>query len=473
MSYSSTTLIVSESPLFDVQQSAFETCHFKKFLNIIILCFMFLLHLEFSPNANAEAVQGIDYQSLSLEDCLALAREYNPVLSGATERIRELVADYQAAKSQFLPRLGLISHYERTNPDRLSSGGGLTTQPLFEEEGLISISGKQILYDGGKTYYNTRAAKIGTEAQRQDVRRTADEVEFYVTEAFYRLIEAKENLKVARETLQQRQEFALVTKAFFKAGKVTQLDSLRAQSQVSEAEQAIVEAENALSLSGEILAALIGFKEETPLNISGRLSEEFAPPADMNSLWQEVLKTNPEIKRLYLESEQRQTQIKAARGTYFPEISLQGGLGVRNHDIGGTKGEWLGGVFIDIPFFEGGLTKAQVAKASSQYLQSLEKKRDRLNSLKVDLTTAWRDQENARQGIVTTRQIMATNEEAYTSAQTLYRYGKAIALDVLQSQVDLARTRFNFIRYAVAYEIARARIKQILGSDKFGVLSAK
>ena len=414
--------------------------------------------------ARAEVAQRIDYQSLSLEDCLALARKYNPGLIGATERIQELVADYQAAKSRFFPRLVLVSYYERTNPDRLSPGGGLTTQPLFKEEALASVSGKQILYDGGKTYYNSRAAEIGAEAQRQEVQRTADEVAFTVTDAFYRLIEAKENLKVAREALQQRQEFATLTEAFFKAGKVTQLDSLRARSQVSEAAQAKIEAENAVSLAREIIARAIGLKEEAPLDITGRLSDELTPAADINSLWQEALKTNPEIKKLDLEIEQSQTQIKAVRGTYFPEVSLQGDLGVRHHDLGGTKGEWLGGVFIEFPFFEGGLTRAQVAKASSQYLQSIEKKRDRLDSLKVNLAAAWRDQENAHQGVITTRQTVVTNEEAYASAQALYRNGKAIGLDVLQSQVDLTGSRFNTIKYAVAYEIARARIKQIIGS---------
>jgi outer membrane protein TolC len=415
-------------------------------------------------NANAEAKQEMDYQSLSLEDCLALARKCNPVLSWAAERIRELVADYEAAKSQFFPRLVLVSYYERTNPDRLSPGGGLTTQPLFKEEAFTSVSGKQILYDGGKTYYSTRAAKIGAEAQRQEVQRTADEVAFTVTEAFYRLIEAKENLKVAQEALQQRQEFAMLTKAFFKAGKVTQLDSFRARSQVSEADLAKVEAENAASLAREILARSIGLKEQVIVDIRGYLLQEFASAPDINSLWQEALKTNSEIKKLDLEIEQSQTQIKAARGAYFPEVSLQGDLGVRYQDLGGTKGEWLGGVFIEFPFFEGGLTKAQVAKASSQYLQSIEKKRDRLYSLKVDLTAAWRDQENAHQGVITTRQTVVTNEEAYASARALYRNGKAIGLDVLQAQVDLTGSRFNSIKYAVAYEIARARIRQIAGS---------
>ena len=76
-------------------------------------------------------------------------------------------------------------------------------------------TGKQVIFDGFTTYNNNQAARYGAGAQKREAQRTADEVVFTVTEAFYRLIEAKENLKVAQEALQHRQEFAKLTNAFF------------------------------------------------------------------------------------------------------------------------------------------------------------------------------------------------------------------------------------------------------------------
>jgi outer membrane protein len=425
---------------------------------------IFLLLAAIMLQAGSAPAQEKNYQSLTLDDCLSLARHYNPVLAASREKIQELVADYQAARAKFFPRLVLTSYYDRQPPNRFSSGGALTNFELFKREGYTGVSGKQIIFDGLKTYYNTQAAKTGTKAQKQEVQRTADELAFTVTQAFYQLIEAKENLRVAQEALQQRQEFGKLTEAFFKAGKVTNLDFVRARSQVSEAEQAVVEAQNAVRLAKEILARTLGLREQVQVDIKGKLPQEFAGAGDINSLWQEALKSNPEIKKLDLDIAQSQTLIKAARGSYFPEVSLQAGTDMRHRDLGGTKPEWIAGIFVEYPFFEGGLTKAQVAKVSSQNRQLLEKKRDRLNGLKVDLTSAWKDQENARQGVATTKQTVATNQEAYASAQALYRVGKAIGLDVLQAQVDLTGSRFNLIRYAVAYEIGHARIKQITGA---------
>jgi len=430
------------------------------------LALSLFLVFTLSVNAQAETVKGGAYQSLSLEDCLALARENNPLLSGATEKVRELLADYQAARSEFFPKLALVSHFERSNPDRLPPGGGNPNMPLFGEEGLVSVTGKQVLFNGWKTQYGQKAARIGADAQRQEELRTADEVTYAVTEAFYRLLEAKEDLKAATEALKQRQEFAVLTEAFFKAGKVTRLDSLRAQSQVSDAELARTEAENAVSLAGEILARTMGLEEQAQLDIREGLPQEFMPAPGIDSLWQETLRNNPEVRRLELEVEQNLALARAAEGSYLPEVSIQGSVGRRHQDTGGTKDEWMAGVFLEFPFFEGGLTKAQTAAANSRYLQSIERKRDRLNGLRVDLSTAWKDWENARQGVTATQQTLVAKEEAYKSSETLYRYGKAIGLDVLQAQVDLTASRFYFIRYAVNYEIARARVEQIAGSKQ-------
>jgi outer membrane protein len=409
-------------------------------------------------------------KTLSLADCLALARENNPVASQARERIHELVADYEAIRSGFFPRLALTSYFQRLDQDRMPPGGfSPPGQRLFDQEVLTTISARQTVFKGGKTYYGTQAATLAAEAQRAESTRTADEITYTVTAAFFRLVEAKENLRVATEARQQRQAFAAVTEAFFRAGNVTRLDYLRARSLVTDAEQIELEASNAIIQGWVILTTAMGLRDESmsvDLDVRGELPQGTGPSPDLSLLWQAALRDSPEIKKLDLSLAQSQVLIKAARGAYFPEVSVQGAVGVRHQDIAGTKGEWLVGAFLDFPFFEGGLTRAQVAKASSQHLQLEEQKRARLNAIRADLATAWRDQENARRGTATATQTVETNTEAYASAEALYRAGKAIALDVLAAQTELTTSRFSLVRYQVNYVLAQARIRQLVhGSD--------
>lgn len=416
-------------------------------------------------SADPSIAQEKDYQALTLEDCQILAQQNNPVLGASREKMRELEADYQASRAKFFPMLVLSSYYERLAPGRLSPGGASGNVDLYGMETFGGLSGRQLLFDGLKTYYGTQAAGLGTQAQEQEVRRTADETAFAVSSAYFRLLEAKESIQVAEDTLKQRQDFAGLTEAFFKAGKVTRLDSLRARAQVAEAEQAKAEAKNASLLAREILGRVLGLREHAEVDIVGRLPQQAVSAGNVESLWQEALQHNPEIRSLDLEIEQSRILEKAARGGYFPELSLQGSTGMRHRDVGGTEPEWRAGVFVEYPLFEGGTRRAQVAKTASQKMQLLEKKRDRLGSLKIDLAAAWKDQETAGHGMISSRRIVEANEEAYAGAESLYRYGKATGLDVLQAQADLTASRFRMIQYRVSYEIARARMRQITGSE--------
>ena len=98
-------------------------------------------------------------------------------------------------RSKFFPRLVLLSYSTQQPADRFVSGG-LPPPGLFTRETYGAITGKQVLFSGLKNYHSTWAAQQrATEAQKHEVQRTADEVAFTVTEAFYRLIEAKENLE--------------------------------------------------------------------------------------------------------------------------------------------------------------------------------------------------------------------------------------------------------------------------------------
>jgi outer membrane protein len=425
-----------------------------------------LLLFLVSEGVHAESRHESVPRTLSLDDCLALARENNPVASQARERIRELVADYEATRSSFFPRLALTSYFQRLDQDRMPPGGfSPPGQRLFDQEMLTTVSAKQTVFKGGRITYGTQAATLGTEAQQEESARTADEIAYTVTVAFFRLLEAKENLRVASEARQQRQAFAAVTEAFFHSGNVTRLDNLRARSLVTDAEQAELEANNAIIQGRVILASAMGVRDEAlsdDLDIRGELPPVSGPSPDLSSLWQAALRDSPEIKRLDLNLAQSQVLIKAARAGYFPEVSVQGAVGLRHQNIAGTKGEWLVGAFLDFPFFEGGLTKAQVAKASSQHLQLEDQKRVRLNAIRADLATAWQNQENARRGTMTATQTVETNSEAYASAEALYRAGKAIALDVLAAQTDLTTSRFGLVRYQVNYVLAQARIRQIV-----------
>jgi outer membrane protein len=403
---------------------------------------------------------------LTLKECLDLALRYNPTVSLNRERIQELIQDYNIARSGLFPALSLRAYANWVDPGRLSPGGGATTTALFGQENLGSVAARQNIFDGLKTYYGMKGAKIGEESQREALRGTKEEVLFQVYQAYYRLLEAKETLGVAEESKKQREGFRDLAEALLKAGKVTKLDFLRSDSQVIDADQTIVQARNNVNLAKKILKKTMGLRDEEEIDIPGETPKISPESLDELALWEKAKEKNSDLKRINLDIERGKTNISFARADYFPVISFQASYGYRNRDVGGTADEYTYGIFLDYAIFSGGLTRATVAKAKSISLQLEDSKKALLDQLRVDLNTALSQIHDALKGMESAKSAIGVNQEAYDATMAMYQAGKLTSLDVLTAQISLINSKASYVNYYANYQTALAQLRKIIGEGE-------
>jgi outer membrane protein len=403
---------------------------------------------------------------LTLKECLDFALKYNPTISLNRERIQEMIQDYNIARSGLFPALSLRAYANWVDPGRLSPGGGATTTTLFGQENLGSLAARQNIFDGLKTYYGMKGAKIGKESQREALRGTKEEVLSQVYQAYYRLLEAKETLGVAEESKKQRQGFRDMAEALLKAGKVTKLDFLRSDSQVIDADQTIAQARNNIILAKKILKKTIGLRDEEEIDIPEETPKISPEPLDELALWEKVKEKNSDLKKINLDIERAKTNISFARADYFPVLSFQASYGYRNRDVGGTAEEYSYGIFLDYAIFSGGLTRATVAKAKSVSLQLEDSKKALLDQLRVDLNTALSQIQDALKGMESAKSAIAVNQEAYDATMAMYQAGKLTSLDVLTAQISLINSKASYVNYYANYQTVLAQLRKIMGEGE-------
>jgi TolC family type I secretion outer membrane protein len=403
---------------------------------------------------------------LTLKECLDLALKNNPTISLNREKVLELVQDYNIARSNLFPVVSLSAYANWLDPGRLSPGGGATTTVLYGQENLGTARVKQTLFDGFKTYWDMKGAKIGRQAQEEALRGTRQEVLSQVYQSYYRLLEAKETLGVAQESKKQREAFRNMAEELLKAGKVIKLDFLRSDAQVIDADQTIVQARNNIILARKILKKVMGLRDEEEIDIAGETPKILPEPLDELALWEKVKEKNSDLRRISLDLERAKTNISSARADYFPVLSFQASYGYRNWDVGGTADEYTYGIFLDYPLFSGGLTRAKVAKAESSYLQLQDSRKALLDQLRVDLNTALAQIRDALKGMESAENSIRVNQEAYDATMAMYQVGKLTSLDVLKAQVDLINSKASYVRYLADYQTALAQLRKITGEGE-------
>jgi len=415
-----------------------------------------------APEKADIAVAPVDVKILTLEQCIALAFEKNPGLQIEQEKIIELENDYSIASAGLYPKVTASAYYTKVNPDRVG------IQPLmrYSEEYLGQIKLKQLLYDGGKTRYSGRAASKAADAQRDSTEATRLDTVYIVSQAYYRVLEARELLQVGENSRSQREAFFKLTDSYQKAGKATGIESLKAEAQLLDAERSLVQAREALRISELILKKTIGVGVNAKINIADGLPETFAEPETDEVLLTQMFENNPDLKKSAQFKEQARLSIDSAAGSYLPEISVQGSYGYRQRDTGApplSGDEWMAGVFLEWSLFEGGITRAQVAKARARYREVEWNDKAVRDQVRVDLSQALGDIHTALASIRSSKRLVEAQDESYKATMEFYKRGKATYIEVLSAETDLTQAQAAYVRSVGDYQAASARLDRVTG----------
>lgn len=422
-----------------------------------------LLLVSFFAAASSLSSHAAAGERLTLSQALELALKGNPNLGAALARSSEAEADDEIASAGLLPKVVASASVNRLNEDRLSLGSAVSSAS-YTRESFGGVTVRQLLFDGGRTAASKRAAQRGADAGRMGLQAAREETIYRVSQAFALALDARDTLRVADSALKRQQAFEVLTADFFKAGKTTRLDVLKAEAARLDAERVLANAQEAEKMSVASLAQAIGLSFGPTFSVEGDLPGGFREPQSEDEILREAAAHNPEVKQALLQAAQAKEGLRSAQAARYPELALQGSYGLRDRNIGGSAPEWIVGLVGTWTLYDGGALPAQSEKARARLIQAREA--ERIVELGVqtqvkEAVRAWRTALNdARAGA----KLVEANSQSLKAAEVLYRSGKATALDVLTAQADLARAEGARVHAAADYAVARYAVARLVGN---------
>lgn len=401
-------------------------------------------------------------ERLTLSQAIDLALKENPNLGAASARSGEAEADYEIAAAGLLPRVAANASVNRLNEDRLSLGS-VSPSALYTRESFGGVTGRQLLFDGGKTSASKSAAQLGVEAGRMGFQTTREETVYRVSQTFARAIDARDTVRVAASALKRQQAFEALSADFFKAGKTTRLDVLKAEAARLDAERVLANAQELEKMSVVLLAQAIGLRPGLTFSVEGELPRGIKDPPSDDEILRAVTAHNPDIKQALLQVAQAEESLRSAQAARKPELALLGSYGYRERDIGGSAPEWIVGLAGTWTLYDGGALPAQSEKARAKLNQAREAERIVELGVQTQVKEALRAWRTALNDARASEKLVEANSESLKAAEVLYRSGKATALDVLTAQTDLTRAEGVQVHAAADYAVARYAVTRLVG----------
>lgn len=328
----------------------------------------------------------------------------------------------------------------------------------------LKLSGSLPIYSGGKNQANIKSREIGVDTAKLATEREQEDLKLSVIKAYYNALEAKKNIDVNQESVDNYQAHLTNVQQLYSAGSKAKIDVLRSSVELSNAQQDLIKSQNSYEVRLATLRNYINMDREEPLTLTTDFAyEKFSP-----ELSEAVAYAYSNRKDLLSDEyvvEQKELAIKAAKAGFLPTVNLSLGLGQSNdfHPGSDSSHNWSAGVGVNWNIFDSGVTKAQVDEAEiARDVAKLNLEKDK-ETVDLNLRTAYYNMREAEKRFNSTSDAVNQAEEDYYIATEKYRAGEGLMLDIIDAQLALSTAKLNYISAQYDYARYKAEVENAMG----------
>jgi cobalt-zinc-cadmium efflux system outer membrane protein len=395
--------------------------------------------------------QAAKESGLTLEQCVSIALEQNPLLLSSQEQYRASLARISQARAIPQPSLSYDSDLQP----------GLFN---FRDSGESYFGVSQLVEFPGKRSIRGKIASRESDEILSEIELLKLDLGYQVKETFYGLLLAEEKLKYARQNLELAEDFLKKAEVKLAVGDIAKVEVLRARVEASRAASAVRAAENERRLAAAALNFLLGRRKYEPLEIRGEMKKPFIE-LDVDELRQRAFSFRPEIKRVGFALEREALIKKQGYMSYLPDFDL----GLARHKLVGEQTTWDFTIAFPIPLFFWQPKKGEIAEAEAN-IESLKREEDHLkNAVSLEVEEAYMNALTASNQIkLFEEDILTQAEEVYNMFLFSFQEGEIGGIELIEARRSLIESRQAYADALFNYAVTIAALEKSVGQTLIG-----
>ena len=254
---------------------------------------------------------------------------------------------------------------------------------------------------------------------------------------------AEREVQVA--AVKQREEVAAMVARRVASGLDTRGEQRQADAAVPLAQGDLAATDEAIALTRNRLAALLGAGPERVAAIALPSPRTLTAPGLPANLALDLVCRRADIAAARRRAEAAGARITVARAGFYPNVNLMGFIGLQSFGLGNltAKGSDIAqaGAAVSLPIFAGGRIQGNYRAARAEYDEAVAQYDQTLVRALNEVADAAASQRALGERQVAAHAALAASEEAYSIARRRYEGGLSPYLSVLTAQDALLRNR--------------------------------
>ena len=407
------------------------------------------------------------YGDSQLTQLMQEAIASSPDLEAAAARMRTAEGFAQRAGAALKPQ---IDGFASADMSKLSQNGTMPAAAVpdgWNDSGSVGIGFSLDLDLWGKNRAALRAANLDADAARYEL----DEARLVLTTSIASTYADLALLYARRDSLESalqiRTNTAKLVTHRVEIGLDTLAEQKQAEARVSQARADIEESDEAIALTKNALAALIGSGPDRALIIARpdvSVLHSQSVPADAAI---SLVGRRPDIAAARTRVEAAAQRIKEARAGFYPNINLSALIGMQAFGLGNlfSGGSGFGSVSpaVTLPLFHGGALQGQYRGRRGQYDEAVALYDGQVVQALRETADAVTSQKMLVRRLAESRSALAAFEQAHNLARLRYEHGLSTYLDVLTAEEGVVQARLTVTRLETRAFILDVQLVRALG----------
>ena len=391
-------------------------------------------------------------QGWTLSQCIDYALEHSITVGQSRIEQAQREIDLSTATSSRLPSLSASAG------ENFSFGRGLTADNTYSNTNGTSTSlnlGADVpLFQGFRIRNNIALARLNLDAATADLQKAKDDIGVSVTQAFVQILYNMEILRVAEGQVEIDSLQAVRLEALLENGKASASELAQQKASLSQAHLQKTQAENNLRLSLLDLSQLLELPSPEGFSIvppdPSVLSPVLLPTAE--DIYADAVMTRPSVLAEKTRLDVASTRIDLAKGSFLPTLSLSGGIGSNYYTNSAFSSDSFAeqmkhnfsqfiGVSLTVPIFTRFANRNNLRSARLDYDREALQLESVKKSLYKEIQNAYYNAISAQQKLLSSRDVVASMEEAFELVSAKYENGKANITEFNEARNNLMKAR--------------------------------
>lgn len=405
---------------------------------------------------------------LTLNQAVSLALKQNPTAQIAVLSAAVSAQDKNLALADLLPQLNARVSDQAQKVNLLAQFGGRTPFPGFPK----SLGPYQIFSAGPslsapifdlKLWRKYQAARETVNASQADSLSTREQVILLVVSQYIGTLRAVANVQASESRVELAQALYDQAADVQKEGVGTGIDTLRANVELQNEKQRLLEAEDDRDTSLFGLSRMLNLDPRQAIELADSLSFFDTPQPDVEGSIDLALAQREEWKSLQAQLKAAGSEKRAAQYSRLPSVRFDGNYAYLGTSSNTTLPTYNYEASVNLPLFTGGRIHAEVVQADLR-IQKLEQQEDDLrNQIALDVKTALINLDSARNQVQVANLGVQLSRQEVDQARDRFKAGVANNIEVIQAQDSLARANDNQIAALYRFNQARADFARSTG----------